>query len=473
MKERIRISLCFIGILSAIFAVYFTAMVFERGMDEQLRQALRESAHLIESSYQKLDGPGELQNFASDSLRITLIQGDGTVLFESDEAIESMGNHKNRPEIAEAFEKGTGENLRYSVTLNTSIYYYAVRLDNGCVLRLGMRQANLQRLFSEATPYLLILIAAIIVASIVVAIILSRLFVRPIQKISDQLEDTSFLDDEDVNYKEMAPFIKKIRKQRRELELTIEQLKTEKSKTAKMKDEFTANASHELKTPLTSISGYAEMIANGMAKPEDVIRFASKIHKESDRLLAIANDIMTLAKLDEPGDTSPNLSESVDLYEIVESCVGDLTSAAEKKHIALTVAGKGNSPILGNNRLLYELFYNLVDNAIRYTPDRSTVQDDTSPAGNIRDSKKISESRIEITVYKDSVTVKDNGIGIPDDSRTRVFERFYRVDKSRSKATGGTGLGLAIVKHIADLHNAKIHLESALGVGTEIRVEFS
>ena len=455
MKERIRISLCFIGILSAIFAVYFTARVFERGMDEQLRLALRESSRLVESSYKKLSSPAELQQFASDSLRITLIQKDGSVLFESDEKIESMGNHKTRPEIADAFNKGVGENLRYSITLNTSVYYYAVRLDDGNVLRLGMRQANLQKLLSETTPYLLMLIVVIIAASILVAILLSRLFVRPIQTLSEQLEDPTFLDDEDVNYKEMAPFIKKIRNQRRELELTIEQLKTEKSKTARMKDEFTANASHELKTPLTSISGYAEMIETGMARPEDVTSFASKIHRESDRLLSIANDIMTLAKLDEPGDTSPNLNENVDLREIVDACVGDLSLSAEKKHVAITVVGESSALSQGNNRLLYELFYNLIDNAIRYTPERANV-----------------ESRIEITVRKKSVTVKDNGIGIPEDSQGRVFERFYRVDKSRSKETGGTGLGLAIVKHIAELHNAKIHLESTLGVGTEIKVEF-
>ena len=222
-----------------------------------------------------------------------------------------------------------------------------------------------------------------------------------------------------------------------------------------MKDEFTANASHELKTPLTSISGYAEMIENNIARSEDIPRFAEKIHREADRLLSIANDIMTLAKLDEPGDTSPNLNENVELREIVDTCVGDLSLSANKKNVTITVVGETAAPNQGNSRLLYELFYNLIDNAIRYTPNRVNV-----------------ESRIEITVRKKSVTVKDNGIGIPEDSQGRVFERFYRVDKSRSKETGGTGLGLAIVKHIADLHNAKIRLESTLGVGTSINVEF-
>lgn len=259
------------------------------------------------------------------------------------------------------------------------------------------------------------------------------------------------LMDDESTYKEIAPLVKTIQKQNRELQVTIEQLSEEKQKTSRMKDEFTANASHELKTPLTSISGYAELIENDMAKPEDVKVFASKIHKEANRLLSIANDIMTLSKLDEPAGSTLDLSEDVELWKISSSCIEELTLSANKKNIQLLLDGDSSADIKGNSKLIFEMVYNLVDNAIRYT----------EPGG-----------RVNILVESRTITVKDTGIGIPEESLPRVFERFYRVDKSRSKETGGTGLGLAIVKHIAEVHKATIDLKSIVGSGTEIKVEF-
>jgi len=233
--------------------------------------------------------------------------------------------------------------------------------------------------------------------------------------------------------------------------LTIEQLSNEKQKITHLKDEFTANASHELKTPLTSISGYAELIENDMAKPEDVKVFAGKIHKEALRLQSVANDIITLSKLDGQGGDPFDLTEKVKLWNVAHSCVEDLSLNASKKSVQLSLDGDSAAEILGNSKLLYEMVFNLVDNAIRYT----------EPGG-----------KVAVVVEANAIVVKDTGIGIPEECQSRIFERFYRVDKSRSKETGGTGLGLAIVKHIAEVLHASIHLNSIVGLGTEIRIGF-
>lgn len=449
MQVRIRMSLIYVGVLATIFAVYFSVQVFEETMEEQLQNSLRQNAHLIEAAYNQTPTK-ELKKFATDSLRITLISKEGNVLFESDRESSKMENHLRRPEVISAFETGSGKGMRHSVTLDANIYYYALRLSDGNVLRLGMRQANIQRAISKTTPYLLGLIGVIIVVSILIAVGLSRAFVRPVKKLSEKLDDAEILDD-DCLYKEIAPFVKTIRNKNRELAITIEKLHDEEQKTARLKDEFTANAAHELKTPLTTISGYAEMLETGIAKPEDTIRFAGKIHSEAKRMLSITNDIMTLSKLDKPGERSINLNEDVELWTVANNCVGVLSLNANKKNITLFLQGTGDSQIKGNENLIFEMIYNLVDNAIRYTNENG---------------------KVDVIVSKNSVSVMDNGIGVPDDCKERVFERFFRVDKSHSRETGGTGLGLAIVKHVAEVHHAKIEMKSIVGVGTEIKVEF-
>lgn len=449
MKGRIRLSLCYVGILAALFSAYFTAKVLEESMVEQLQSALRQRTNLIEAAYVKLDSAAQLKNFASDSLRITLIQKDGQVLFESDAETEKMSNHLSRPEVAAAFERGYGESRRYSITLKASVFYGAKKLSDGNVLRLGMRQANLQYYISKTTPYLLGLIAVIIVVSILIAFALSRFFIQPIQKLAEKINDPDFFE-EDCIYPEIAPFVKVIRKRNRELEVTIEKLHQEEQKMVQIKDEFTANAAHELKTPLTTISGYAEMIEAGMVKPEDVQKFAGKILGEAGRMQSIVNDIMTLSKLDKPGENSVPVDSSVDLLEVAKNCTDALSINAIKKGVELTCSGISGT-ILGNEPLIFEMIYNLVDNSIRYTDDGGNVQ---------------------VLVGESSVTVRDNGIGIPEDCKERIFERFFRVDKSHSRETGGTGLGLAIVKHIAQVHGARILLDSTIGKGTSVQVIF-
>ncbi|MDR0539112.1 MAG: hypothetical protein LBG74_01215 [Spirochaetaceae bacterium] len=224
------------------------------------------------------------------------------------------------------------------------------------------------------------------------------------------------------------------------------------SKTEKLRREFSANVSHELKTPLTAISGYAEMLENGMVKENDKIFFIKKIKDESARMAALIEDIMLLSRLDEKQDMET--FENIDAAELARETVGKLKTKAEQHAVALYTNGS-NMYIKANYTMLAQFFFNLIDNAIKYN----------KPGG---------EVHIDITRHTDRIyiSVADTGIGIPPEARDRVFERFYRVDKSRSKKTGGTGLGLAIVKHIAIIHNAEITLESREGLGTTVTAAF-
>ena len=454
MKDRIRYSLIYMGVLAALFAVIFTTRVFEGEMANQFRIHLREKLRLIETAYASDSlgsAPQELAQYASKELRITLIDSSGKILYDSDAEASKMENHYSREEVTDAFAKGSGEDLRYSSTLQAKAFYFAKRLNDGNVLRLGTRQASLKQAYSKTIPYLVVLLAAIVLAAILIAFGLSRAFIRPLQKLVDQLGTPEWMNIENT-YKEIAPLVNTIRKQDLELQLTIEQLSNEKQKISHLKDEFTANASHELKTPLTSISGYAELIENGMAKPEDVKVFAGKIHKEAKRLQSIANDIITLSKLNDHEGEPFDLSEKINLWNLSHSCIEGLMLSANKKNIQLSLDGAPDAEILGNSKLLFEMLFNLVDNAIRYTEQGGKVM---------------------VLVEPNAIVVKDTGIGIPEESQSRVFERFYRADKSRSKETGGTGLGLAIVKHIAEVLHATIHLNSTVGFGTEIRIGFT
>ena len=231
---------------------------------------------------------------------------------------------------------------------------------------------------------------------------------------------------------------------------------TEQRRFERMRRDFVTNVSHELKTPLTSISGYAELIETGIAKPEDVPGFAQKIHVEASRMIQLVNDILQLSSLDNASEagSEPEM-ETVDLLTVAKDCVERQKLNARRAYISLNCLGE-SALVHGNRALLDELCQNLCDNAIRYNRPGGKVQITTACS---RDGHC-------------TLTVADNGIGIPKEAQSSVFERFYRVDKSRSKATGGTGLGLAIVKHIARIHNARIKLESQVDVGTTITVTF-
>lgn len=226
---------------------------------------------------------------------------------------------------------------------------------------------------------------------------------------------------------------------------------TEKKEMESMRQEFTANVSHELKTPLTSISGYAEMIEAGIVKEEDIKNFAGRIRKESARLLSLISDIILLSRIDNSQKAEAIRKETVNLLTIAQKCADDIAVQAERQGVVVRVSGE-EYIMRGNITLLTELVQNLCDNAVRYNRDK--------------------DGKVDITVGNGFIDVKDTGIGIPPEHRARIFERFYRVDKSRSKERGGTGLGLAIVKHICELYDAKIELKSSEGFGTEIKITF-
>ena len=362
------------------------------------------------------------------------------MIFES-ATDQPMENHLTRPEIVQALQGSIGKDIRDSQTMGYETYYYAVQLPGGNILRVAQDAETVWSVYDGALPAIVLSCVALMLAAAILSTLLTRALVQPVLNMT---EDLDHIQDK-VPYKELIPFAESIHADR-----------ILRENNEKMRQDFTANVSHELKTPLTSISGYAELIETGIAKPEDVPGFAQKIHGEASRMIQLVNDILQLSSLDNASETSsmPEM-EVVDLLDVVKECVERQKLNARHAYITLTYLGE-SAPVRGNRNLLDELCQNLCDNAIRYNRPGGKVQIVTACT---RDGHC-------------SLTVTDNGIGIPRESQSSVFERFYRVDKSRSKATGGTGLGLAIVKHIALIHGARIKLESQVDVGTTITVTF-
>jgi two-component system phosphate regulon sensor histidine kinase PhoR len=387
----------------------------------------------VAQCYDSGDPITKLDRFTGEDFRITLIEKDGTVLFESNGDPQEMPNHLDRPEIRSAMENGTGTDTRFSDTIGTEDYYYALRLSDGNILRVSIQADSIFSLFERSLVIILIIVLGIIIVSLLVSVKLTEKLIAPLKKIPEILEKNTTVTETEM-YPEAIPLVEEIRNAR--------------NAQSEMRQEFTANVSHELKTPLTSISGYAELIESGMAQGEDSVKFAGKIRKESDRMLALIGDILRLSELDSIGDTP--LDDEIDLKAVAEDCRERLSQQAQSRGIRMTVSGESEI-ITGGRTEITELVYNLVDNAIKYNREN----------GNI-----------EIEIADKKLTVTDTGLGIPQESIPRIFERFYRIDKSRSRAKGGTGLGLSIVKHIAEHHGVKIDVESTVGVGTSITVRF-
>lgn len=392
-----------------------------------------EYMNTLASSEEKLEFLHAMYDNVDDE-RKTLISPDGTVLYDSDAEEAALGNHKGRPEIEEAREYGSGEISRGSESIGRRLYYYAVQLEDGSVLRTSKPSVAMYKALLGLIPASVLLMLCIIAGTRAASRNVTTSIMRPIYRVD--LNDL----DENMIYPELMPFFKR-----------IEAENAEKAKTEAIRREFTANVSHELKTPLTSISGYAQMINNGMAKPEDIALFGLKIEKEAERLLLLIDDIIRLSHLDE---TQTIDAEVINLNEIVAETINNLEPQLEKRNISLYYSGD-DSYIRGRATMIGELASNIIDNAIKYNRDsgRIDVYVGKSPAG------------IEFSVA-------DTGIGIAEEDIERIFERFYRVDKSHSKTVGGTGLGLSIVKHIVMIHDAKISVRSKLGEGTTIIVTF-
>ena len=440
MKKKINIRFIMIAALAIVVTALSAMLVYYNILKEQVFGDLKAYAHVIELlNIDDLAAGIEKDpyNPIDDDLRITLIGADGEVLYESLLNKDEMDNHNERPEIIEAREKGEGEAVRYSATSGTHTFYYAERLQNGNVLRIGRDSVSVNRIMVNTLVIVLVIALGILFVCMGISHYLTKKLVEPIEKLATNI----MLVDENNVYEEIRPFVNTIKEQHVNI-----------INNAQLRQEFTANVSHELKTPLTAISGYAELIGNGMTGKEDTIRFSNEIHSNANRLLSLINDIIKLSELDE-ADHQMEM-ERIDLYKLAENCVQMMQVTAEKQGIRLILQGE-STMVMANKGLMDEVFYNLCSNGIRYN----------KPGGSVTVTVGTKDER-------PFLSVADTGIGIPKECQERVFERFYRVDKSRSKSTGGTGLGLAIVKHIVAQHNAALHLDSELGEGTTIEIVF-
>lgn len=441
MKRKINLQLIILAIIAVCTTTLGITYVFYGLFQKQVQHDLRISAQmLLDSGYfENTNITAEDIDFSTnlEELRITWIAQDGTVLYDNDKSAELLENHLFRPEVQKAFQIGKGEIVRNSDTMNMNTFYYAVLLENGTVIRVATQARSIISVFATATPLVLLILLLIMLLCVILAHILTKQLLKPIEVTAQHLEDLS----REPEYKEFVPFVNMIRKQHADI-----------LSAAKIRQDFTANVSHELKTPLTAISGYAELIQNHMVPKEREEHFVAEIRKNAERLLSLINDIIRLSELDH--SVNEPAFEELDLSSVVEECIESLKVNASKRKVTLTYTGN-HTKIRANREMIKELTDNLVQNAIRYNNENGIVQ---------------------VKVYENAgravLSVKDNGIGIPKDDQERVFERFYRVDKSRSKATGGTGLGLAIVKHIVEIHDAKIALQSQVNQGTEIEVIF-
>lgn len=425
-----------------VSVITITAMlilsVFYSYSDNQLKEQLRVVESVVENQLAQDDDTAFISNHIDKNVRITLVAKDGTVIADSQESVNKLGNHLNRQEIQQAIKNGEATVTRHSDTQGKKVYYFAKQLDNGNVLRVSAEAKSIGKFFSDYIIYIFLCIIVVIVAAVFVSMGITKSIVKPITQLGQSLDNIDkFKSDE-----ELKPLVNALLQQKKKQKMLDKQ-----------KKQFTANVSHELKTPLTSIAGYAELIETGMAKPEDIKPFAGVIRKQALRLVNLSEDIIQLSQLEESDDEDMSF-ESVNLYEIAQRCVEALNINAINKGVTLNLIGE-QCYIRGKAQLVEELVYNLCDNAIRYNKENGNVTVTVSP--------------LEKGA---SVSVKDTGIGIPKKYQERIFERFFRVDKSRSKATGGTGLGLAIVKHITQLHDAKLEISSEEGKGTEIIVTF-
>ena len=466
MTRRYRRGLVIVGLLCMLVTLTAATVLFQRSYTRRVDDYLAQICDTVAAGYETQDTHdavtlANLLPTGNNAPRFTLIDGDGTVLYDSETATgivydkdgkvyqldaPQMSNHADRPEFIGAMANGTASATRESETLRQESHYYARRIDTPTgtqVLRVGEDVANLWGLSLDTLPLLCCAVVLILLVTALFAWWLTRRLVQPINHLAENLDTI----EADVPYEELIPLARTIQTDRK---------LREDSET--MRREFTANVSHELKTPLTSISGYAELIETGMAKPADVPTFAARIHKEAQRMIALVSDILQLSELDSTQASqsreTPAEMVPVDLAALIKETAQNMTVNARKAYVTLQYNAQP-ATVLGSKDLLSELATNLCDNAIRYN----------QPGGHV-------ELRCGTGPEGPWLLVEDNGIGIPQDSQARVFERFYRVDKSRSKATGGTGLGLAIVKHIALLHHARIDLQSQVGSGTTIKVTF-
>ena len=437
MRGRIHIRFLLISAIAVFITGICGMIIFYNIFTNAIYSDLKAYSYIVAiMDHEALDGTAS-EDLKKNGIRITWIEEDGTVSYDSMQDKNLMDKHLDREEIQEALKLGEGKAMRRSSTLSEHTFYYAVKLEDGCILRVAK---NNDGVFNVMVQICALMLAVGLLAFVVCTLLargLTKNLVEPVEKMA---ENIMLVEDEDI-YDEIKPFVSMIKQQHMDI-----------LQHAKMRQEFSANVSHELKTPLTAISGYAELIASGITGAEDTKLFAGKIRSSAERLQKLINDTIELSELD---DSDYLLEvEPLDLYEMAKDCAMTMEFSAEKHEV--TILAKGEHLLVNANKsLMEELLYNLCSNAIRYNKKGGTVTIIT----------KMEENHPVLCV-------KDTGIGIPEEYQERVFERFYRVDKSHSKSTGGTGLGLAIVKHIVAQHDAQIVLNSEVGIGTEIKIIF-
>ena len=417
----------------AICSFLFFGLQYTQTIDETFAALSQETSYAITGL--ELNGVSYLESL-DDTNRVTWIDHEGEVLYDS-EYENLTSNQSSYAEVMDALEKGDGQATRKSDSSGEQTMYYARLLEDGTVLRLSRPVSIIWYALVAVSPVLWVLVLVLIISGIL-AFRAAKQIVTPINNIN--------LENHSSNpYPELSPLFDKIEEQKM-------MIQEESNLREEMRREFSANVSHELKTPLTSISGFAELMAAGNVSPDKVTEFSKDIYKESQRLISLINDIMKLSRLDEEADLPPK--EDVDLHELSQRVADDLKPVAGKNNIFIDVKGE-SAHVLGVNQLLYEMAYNLCENAIKYN----------YPGGNVTMETVSDDKNVKLIV-------SDTGIGIPKEHQKRVFERFYRVDRSHSKEIGGTGLGLSIVKHGAIYHDAEVSLESTPGKGTTITLAF-
>ncbi|WP_407425277.1 sensor histidine kinase [Treponema sp.] len=382
----------------------------------------------------------KLQNLETKN-RITLIHSNGSVYFDNTVSFEEMENHALRSEFLGAKDKGVSKVSRYSSTMTEKTLYFAKLLSNGDVLRISCNQHSVWVLVLGMSQILLLILVIAVIISGISASWISQKIVHPLNSINLDEPESS-----DV-YEELKPFTKRIAEEN-----------FEKAQREEIRAQYTANVSHELKTPLTSISGFAEILMQGGTDPKITVDFSKSIYDEAQRMTTLVNDIIKLSKLDEKSIAMEK--EALSLRSICREVMEVLSASAKTKNLSLNLEGDSGL-INGVEPVIYEMIYNLVDNAIKYNKIDGSVNI------KIQEIQNFAGDRNKVIL-----SVSDTGIGIPYSERERIFERFYRIDKSRSRSLGGTGLGLSIVKHASKYHNASMLVTSEEGKGSTFTVVF-
>lgn len=435
MKDRVQKVLMFSLSLVLIIS-YLVMVVFVYRQDLRLmKYEVKQEAKYIQEAV-NIAGPQYLESIdnVDKNTRITKIDKDGKVLYDS-QGRKDLENHKTRKEVVEALKNGYGEDVRRSETIGKNMYYYALILNDKSVIRVSKTMYNMVAIAIDFLPFMLGIFLIMLLLSWMIARWQTRRIIGPINDID--LENPL----ENITYRELEPLL-----------VAMDLNNKQKDMVSNMRKEFSANVSHELKTPLTSISGYAEIMKNGIVKEKDITNFADRIHKEASRLIKLVNDIINISRLDE-GYVDIE-KEDVDLFEMSREISSRLAKQANDKGIKVALEGE-RVICHGIRQILDDMVYNLVENAIKYNKENGKV---TIWVGSTLDGVKI--------------RVTDTGIGIADEETDRIFERFYRVDKSHSKEIGGTGLGLSIVKHGAMVHGASLSVDSKLGEGSVFEMRF-